>query len=182
MNYSDDYLYWLTQEIALDGRERQYRILLSKLFETAFIWDESIRGDGNRAKDGYMLRQKFENNVSIDDPTWDRYLPVQFCSVLEMLIALAQRCEDSILFDPDYGDRSPEWFWMMLDNSGLGSDEFKDRNFNSDRFYWILDSILHRRYSYNGIGSFFPMKNSDEDMREVEIWYQLNNYIWERGL
>lgn len=181
MDYTDDYLYWLTNEIALDGREKEQRMLLSRLFCTEFIWPERIPGDSNRAKDGYMLRQKFENEFDIRDPEWDKFMP-PFCSVLEMLIALAQRCEDSILYDPDYGDRSPEWFWMMIDNCGLGAPEFTDSRFNHAKFDRILNDILHRRYDSDGYGGFFPMRHPDNDMRDVELWYQLNNYVWERGL
>ena len=38
-----------------------------------------------------------------------------------MMIALAIRCEEHIMDDPDAGDRTGQWFWSMLVSLGLGS-------------------------------------------------------------
>ena len=39
------------------------------------------------------------------------YLDNKTCSVLEMMIALAIRCEEHIMDDPDVGNRTGQWFW-----------------------------------------------------------------------
>ena len=35
------------------------------------------------------------------------------CSVLEMILALAIRCEDTIMANVRYGDRTTQWFWSI---------------------------------------------------------------------
>ena len=42
-----------------------------------------------------------------------------------------------------------------------------------------LDGFINRQYEANGEGGLFPLKGVCEDQREVEIWYQMNAYLYE---
>lgn len=95
---------------------------------------------------------------------------------LEMMTALAIRCEEHIMGDPDIGDRTGQWFWSMLSNLGLGS--MSDTNFDKYRVDMALERFLERDYQRNGKGGLFTVNNG-RDMRATEIWYQMNYYLSE---
>ena len=64
----------------------------------------------------------------------------------------------------------------MIDNAGFGS--LTDLNFNSREAEYIIDRVLIRKYGPCGEGGFFYIKNNcNVDLREVELWYQLNWYL-----
>ena len=92
-----------------------------------------------------------------------------------MMTALAIRCEENIMDDTRYGDRTTQWFWGMINNLGLGS-MWGD---NYDKVYvdQVLQTFLNRDYAPNGKGGLFTIRNCDRDLRDVEIWYQLNWYL-----
>jgi hypothetical protein len=132
--------------------------------------------DGNRAEDGINLRYRFGREYSYPDAMIEAYLDIRPCSVLEMMTALAIRCEDHLMSDPDIGDRTGQWFWNMLVNLGLGPmDDAKFDRYQVDR---ILERFLERRYERNGKGGLFTVNNGF-DMRGTEIWYQMNYYLRE---
>ena len=148
-----------------------YRKLLMRLHDTEFIF--LIQKDENRAKDGLNLRYRFAyDHPDIEDA--ESYLKGP-CSVLEMMIALAIRCEENIMDDPEIGNRTGQWFWSMITSLGLGSmiDSRFDRRFVDD----TIDIFLNRKYAPNGKGGLFTIRNCDCDLRTVEIWYQLCYYL-----
>jgi hypothetical protein len=98
-----------------------------------------------------------------------------FCSVLEMMIALAKRWEDNVMYDPDYGDRTAEWFWIMMRN--LGFTWLDDMRFDPVEANYITDRLLDREYDKDGQGGLFRIKNPNIDMRNTEIWYQMNFFF-----
>lgn len=164
-----DWIYDLVRE-GMPSREGSYRKLLMKLHSTEFIFSNPM--DENRAEDGINLRYKFafERNVrGIDD-----YLNGP-CSVLEMMASLAFRIEDHIMWDPDIGDRTGQWFWGMVDSLGLTSmtDDQFDRDYVDD----CLTTFLNREYSRDGEGGLFTVKNCAHDMRDTDIWYQMCYYL-----
>ena len=105
------------------------------------------------------------------------YLDNRPCSVLEMLIALAFRCEEHIMTDPDIGNRMGQWFWNMI--VSLGLDAMDDSRFHEDRADYILDRFERRDYEPNGAGGLFTLNRPAEDMRRLDIWYQLMHYLQE---
>ena len=138
-----------------------YKKLLSYLYNTDFRY--IIPKDQNRAEDGIALRERFGHFF---------YGP---CSVLEMMIGLALRCEESIMDDPRKGDRTAQWFWGMITNLGLGS--MTDDRFNPRLVEDIVETFLDRRYDPDGKGGLFRVRNCDRDLRDVEIWIQLLWYL-----
>lgn len=176
------YFEWLMSLIAFDGEEAyepsEYRELLDILLATEFYW--SLELDGNRAYDGLHLRALYSDDYPRDGRRLARVMPEQ-CSVLEMLIALARRCENEIMYDPDFGDRTGLWFWIMVENLGLTA--FPDRVFRKNRRWAskcvcdVVETFLDRGYEADGTGSIFSIRGFQSDMRETELWYQMQYYL-----
>jgi hypothetical protein len=171
----DQYFDWMYQ-LVVDDRysNKSYRKLFVRLYDTEFTY--TIPMDGNRAEDGIDLRYRFGREQLYSDAMVASCLDDRPCSILEMMIALAIRCEEHIMDDPDAGDRTGQWFWSMLVSLGLGSMD--DRKF--DRYFvdQTLERFLERGYGRNGEGGLFTVDNG-RDMRNTEIWYQMNYYLRE---
>ncbi len=165
----DAYYRWLIGLIGDGYIERNYQKLLWKLYTTEFFYELSF--DENRAADGLFLRKTYTRNTT--KPARDGP-----CSVLEMMIALAQDAEDDIMHDPDYGDRTGRWFWLMLENLSL--DIYDDYYYFEGRVNIILDTFMHHKYAENGTsGGMFPVQKCCRDMRKTDLWWQLNAYFEE---
>lgn len=162
---NDDYFEWMLDLVCRDryAREISFRKLLRYLHDVEFVY--SIPNDANRAEDGIDLRRRFSYGYALSGP----------CSVLEMLIALAIRCEESIMDDPKIGDRTRQWFWRMITNLGLGS--MTDDKFDIDKAEYIIERFLDREYEPDGTGGLFTIRYCDYDLRDVEIWIQLGWYL-----
>lgn len=170
------YFEWMYQFVCDDlpySKKQSYRKLLFRLHDIEF--DYSIPMDGNRAEDGINLRYRFGDEKSIHQAMIASYLDDKPCSVLEMLIALAIRCEEHIMDDPDIGNRTGQWFGGMIDNLGLGS--MYDENFDRDYVDEKIGIFLNRDYERNGKGGLFTVKHCKYDLRTVEIWYQMCWYL-----
>ena len=104
---NDAYFNWMYQ-LVFDGRYSKrlsYRKLLRELHRIEFTY--SIPMDGNRAEDGVDLRYRFGYENGYSSSMISVYLDNRMCSVLEMMIALAIRCEEHIMDDPDIW--KPNW-------------------------------------------------------------------------
>lgn len=168
-----EYFEWLYDYVCT-GRSHSkvsYRKLLEFLHQIEFTF--SIPNDINRAKDGVDLRYRFAM-VKDDEYIMDILLDKP-CSVLEMMIALAIRCEEAIMDDTRYGNRTGQWFWDMMSNLGIGlmEDHVFDQDFVEETIYNFLD----RRYMPDGRGGLFYIKGCRDDLRQYEIWTQLCWYL-----
>lgn len=167
---SSQYFKWLS---GLVHRER-YSRLLSLLHEIDFKY--SISKDQNRAADGESLRYRFALMEGYEDSIDEVLDILDFpCSVLEMMVALALRCEEDIMDDASIGDRTAQWFWEMIVSLGLGS--MNDTMIDDDRVIDIIERFLDRDYEPNGKGGLFTIRRCNEDLRNVEIWRQLCWYL-----
>ena len=104
------YYEWLLNKI--EYHDCCFDTVLEMLHATTFRW--SVANDDNRAEDGITLRSIF-----MDEENWStcpRY--DEPCSCLEMMIALANRMENDIMWDGEK-DRTAEWFWIMIRNLGF---------------------------------------------------------------
>lgn len=167
-----EYFEWL-YDLACNERYHKtisYRKLLGFLYDTEFVY--IIPRDGNRAEDGISLRHRFGRLYGYGNV--DDYLEGP-CNVLEMMIALAIRCEEDIMDDPDIGDRTAQWFWNMITSLGLSS--MTDNRFDQQRAEDVIERFLNREYRHDGKGGLFTVKHCDTDMRDVEIWYQMSYYL-----
>lgn len=170
------YFQWLYDWVC-DGRFHQdisYKKLLMHLHSTEFTY--IIQKDQNRAEDGINMRYRFAKTAGLNEP-------VGFimdcldgpCSVFEMMLALANRCEEDYMDDPAFGDRTVQWFWGMIANLNLGSmiDARYDKRYVDE----VLYNFLHRKYERDGRGGLFRIRGCREDMRKVEIWHQMCYYL-----
>ena len=172
---NEDYFEWLYEGMCGNrySKNISYRKLLEHLHNTNFRY--TISNDKNRASDGIDLRYSFALSQGCEDEPEliTDYLKGP-CSVFEMMVALAQRCE-SVMDDPKIGDRTGQWFWGMINNLGLGgmNDNHYDEQYVDD----VINTFLDREYKSNGKGGLFTIRNCEYDLREVEIWYQLCWYL-----
>lgn len=173
---SNGYQEWLRSIVAGD----RYSILLQTLHGIEFRWIADY--DENRAADGINLRYRFytENELPYYKEVED--YP---CSVLEMMVSLAMMMENSLMYDCKKGDRTADWFWMMLENLGI---VYSDAEFRGPTRKQIamkaditstVENMINRNYDSHGHGSLFPVEKSSVDMRNVELWYQANIYASE---
>lgn len=155
-----------------DTRSEQIRFdkLLRHLHQTDFKY--LIPKDGNRADDGIDLRYRFAITQGYEEFV-DEILDILDgpCSVFEMMTALAIRCEENIMDDPEVGDRTGQWFWGMITNMGLGG--MYDYNYDERYVDDVLMRFMNREYEPDGRGGLFRVRHCDEDLRELEIWIQL---------
>lgn len=167
----DNYLKYLIYEYGLDHFP-QYGKLFDILHHMEFVW--FIDRDDNREDDGVRLRDDYKipyELLEYEDEFMDHW-----CSVLEMLIALAVRVEDEFIGDPN--DEHPESFILeMLNNLELCI--YKGYGYRKEDVIKIVDRWLNRRFKKDGYGSPFPVKYDPRDQRKMEIWDQMNSYISE---
>lgn len=165
------YFEWIVRLVCGDNarKRRRYRKLLAYLHERPFIY--SLEMDENRARDGIDLRYRYTSEIG----TYDISRSDQPCSVLEMMAALAIRCEEHIMSNPDVGDRTSEWFFAMIESIGLTGEV--DSVFNIRHVEMHIDRLLHREYEPDGRGGLFTVPNCRHDMRDIEIWYQAMWYL-----
>lgn len=165
----NEYFDWLVGIVEPKGAFT-YDKLLTHLHNTKFRY--TIKKDNNREEDGLDLRYRF---------SLDRHCPEAYayldgpCSVLEMMIALAVRCEEQIMSNTEYGDRTAQWFWQMVANLGLGS--MRDELYDKKVVTHAIERFLNRDYEPNGKGGLFTIHYRKADMRTVEIWTQLQWYL-----
>lgn len=169
----EQYFTWLYSQVGsvrLRNRNRTHWSLLRQLYNKEFVW--IIPNDDNRVEDGRDLRIEFLEQAGYDrtDTAW---LDLS-CSMLEMLIGLSRR----LAFEDDGEPRN--WFWHLIEVIDL--EQFNDNHYDEnaeDIIDECLERIIWRRYLPNGKGGLFPLRNPDEDQREVELWYQAAAYLLE---
>lgn len=172
---NDRYFHWMCQLVPIRrySRGRSYQKLLYFLYNVDFRY--TIPMDGNREADGIDLRYRFGYENSYNESLIASYLDNRPCSVLEMMIALAIRCEENIMEDPEIGDRSGRWLWDMIVNLGL--EDMNDTRFDERYVEEVVDRFLNRKYKKNGEGGLFKVRNPRRDMRTADIWYQMCWYL-----
>lgn len=171
------YFDWLCSFVYNDRyfKRLSYKRLLEYLDLREFYY--ILPMDYPRAEDGVSLRYRFGREKNIDEREIANVLDVRPCSILEMMIALSIRIEESIMCDPDVGDRTGQWFWEMIISLGLGGQN--DSSFDIYRVNTILYNFLERKYSSDGRGGLFTLSDPDRDQRTVEIWYQMQRHLGE---
>lgn len=164
----DQYLSWLYSQVGdvrVRNKSRTYWDLLTQLYSKQFVW--LVPNDDNRVQDGLDLRYEWslETGITPDSKWLD-----EGCSFLEMLIALSRR----LAFEGQ--GHPPVWFWHLIGNLGL--QDCTDRSkYNQGWVDAVVNNVILRTYEPNGRGGLFPMRYPKHDQREVEIWYQMNEYL-----
>lgn len=168
-NLRDELFEWIYQSV--EGK--RYRELLRILYDTEF--EVMIPLDENRLIDGIELRYKFAESVGIPSLAIRKKFDNSKCSILEMMVGLAVRIEDTIMCDADFGDRTSMWFWMMIKSMEL-YEETNDR-IQLEYVEMVIDRFLNRTYSASGKGGLFTVNDPYKDMTKYEIWHQMNLFF-----
>lgn len=171
----DEYFNWM-MNLAY-GEKRSTDPSWDKLFrllhETEFV--NVMEMDANRIYDGIDLRYGFAYRTGISTIDINKAFADRPCSILEMMVALAKRCEDQITFDQDVGDRTWRWVFEMISNLGL--IDMDDEHFDIIEAEDILERFIRREYLPSGKGGLFIISNRSVDMRDAEIWDQMMWYL-----
>lgn len=180
MNYGFDsdvvmYFEWLLDEF----KGLYYRNLFWKLFTLGFTNVENGPDDSSRIVEGLELRKIFVEGHRGVVNSCGRGDSVSF---LEVLMALALKIDDKVMWEERYGDRHLDWFWMFIDNMGLS--RATDGVWNHD---WELfcekkvEQIVFREYDMDGEGGIFQVDKRPDgtDMRFVDLWRQAMWYFSE---
>lgn len=178
------YFDWMVELIATDDHSvddiyDHYKTLINVLYTTEF--DYVMEMDGNRYEDGIELRYRFGYENDYPDSMIATYLDNLPCSVLEMMVALAYRCEESIRFEPGQGVHVGRLFWEMIDNLGLSGMD--NRHFDLGKYNLVMETFMNRWYASDGHGNLFAFDedflkhNTCKPLRHTEIWYQMHLYL-----
>lgn len=174
----DEYFEWIYDRV-MDTPE--YSHLLDHLNGILYlpVWrtgDEHIcQMDQNRIGDAISLRYDFAYENGYSAAVINSIFQADECTVLELMAALAIRCETDIMDDPDYGDRTHIWFGYMLKSLGL-LDQTDDR-YDEDYVNVVIGNLLNRQYSRDGAGGLFYVPGSEQDMRDLDLWYQMHAFL-----
>lgn len=167
----DLYLIWLYDQVGnvkARSRTRTYWDLFLQLYKIEFVW--FIPNDDNRAEDGLCLREQFLEDHGYDIFEVNPHWMGEPCSFLEMLVALSRR----LSFEAEGEPRV--WFWHLIENLGL--ENCTDRSkYDQGKVEDIVNTVIWRTYDSDGHRGLFPMRHTRRDQRDVEIWYQLNEYL-----
>lgn len=175
-----EWLYNLSTKNRFDPKYITYNTLFHIMYNRPFTY--IIKKDEARKSDGLDLRYSFAHEVYPDVDCRDiiKCFDMSVCSIFEMLIALAIRCEDTIMANPEYGDRTRFWFWKMLNNLGISymNDE---RIANTpgiiDEINVKLDKFVNREFAPDGTGWIFNPPGCEYDLRRIEIWTAMLWYL-----
>lgn len=164
----DHYYEWIISKVR--GFGKGYSKLLKRLYDTEFTYSYSM--DENRYEDGIYLRYRFCSDCNYGK-AYD--LMTEPCSILEMMVALAIRCEEDIMDSPNTGDKTYKWFWEMI--KSLHLDNMEDGYYDDEYVDYKISIFLNRQYRPDGDGGLFTVRGCKEDLRKVEIWHQACLYF-----
>lgn len=166
------YFNWLCAKV-LDPKSSDYLDLMRILYCTEYVWVVVLH-DQNRAEDGKELRLDFCRAEGYEDRESDWY--TSECSVLEMLIAFAMRAATQTEIV------TRDWFWIFMRNLRLEEFRRVDPEVDKPVIEEILVTFIWRTYDSRGNGGLFPMRHTENNQREIEVWYQFCEYLEDQGL
>lgn len=167
---NEEYFKWLYSKIK--DSCYMYSRLIKYLYSREFI--PTIEDDEDRVDDGLKMRRRFSEECGYEEEYLSEYLD-EPCSILEMMLALSFRCEESIMDDPSKGNRTSQWFWGMIMSLGLGP--MRDDNYDEDFVIKTIDEFIKRNYSPDGYGGLYFIRGCKYDMRIAGIWRQMCWYL-----
>ena len=182
----DKYFEWLCSlATGKEGNgESSYSLLLRILHDLYFL--PILKLDYRQALNGKRLRFTFASTLHEDIAEINAltdYLDetLGMCTMLELLISLSEDMTYSLL-DSDYETTTDRIFFELLCNLGL--DLYKDEVIIEDENAYydiekIADSVIERRFGYDGKGGIFPLENPKRDQRETLLQGEMNDYLEE---
>ena len=179
-NIRDNYYWWMITRIFHNADLIQsYNPLLSYLDSIPYQW--SLDMDENRQKDAQDLRYTFGEECGYSEVQICQDLDIIEPSLLEVIVALINRAQENILFDPEQQyNLNQEIFIDILTN--LGIEEYRGEldDFAIAQIDARINDFFNRNYSYYGEGGMFVVNQPKSDMRTTEMWYQFMWYLNEK--
>ena len=174
----DPYFDWLCLKIGVDNRnpKRNYGQMVAMLHGINYI--PTLPLDENRANDGIQLRVDFMNAHGPYGSATNRGP----CTMLEFLVALAGKM--NFLMGSEENWHRTEWyFWRIIRHLGLRklTDDFWDIGHGEFFVEDACDRVINRKFDYNGNGGLFPLRDPPMDQREVEVWNQMQAWLFENS-
>ena len=167
-NDRDVYFWWLYDMI----KGSYYTELLKELYDIPFNVPR-FDIDKSREVDGLNLRKEFSEATKYSFDIHERP-----CSFLEMLIAMAKKLDNDVLFETKYGDRTLDWFWMFIELLELSQATDDHWNYSWKKYVDSKCEIVKtRQYQRDGKGGMFYIPWREEDMRGESLWRQLMWYV-----
>lgn len=137
-----------------------------------------LSDDENRTKDALELRHDYLVQYELSSSEFEKKQPFsqkKRCNMLEMMVALAKKCEDQIMTNTKLGNRTGFWFWSMVKSLGL-INQF-DSNISEEAVQRAIYLFTTRKYDQDGKGGLFTIPKIDINMRSIPIWYQAMYYL-----
>lgn len=181
--WDDAYRKWLESivEVNLDSDYETHHMLIDALDKVNFSY--YVREDINRADDGVYLRTRFMQESGMTPSYHIRTAP---CTMLEMLVALAERMFFASPDEDLYLSPRDTFIEMMknLDLWKMWDDEWTtDPAFYEELVFSKCHDINNRTYNAAGEGGIFPLYPPlPFDSRETELWYQTQEYLIQKNL
>lgn len=175
MPMDEKYFTWLYEKVRPEGKELiPYMTVCALAHRIIFDW--SVPNDDNRAAEGKELRYEFEEEFGIERPRNTEWMGLD-ASIFEMIVALTRRCDFFIEIGCDH------WFDIFMQNLKLEPYNDVVYQYGDERHVEkILRKFNNRAYSSLGKGGLFPLKSSIHDQRQVELWYQMSEYMTENRM
>lgn len=172
----DEWYFSVLYDIVAADREDitdlSYRMLLGVLDGVEF---KDTRGiDSNRIHDAQELRADLIAEMALDHTA---VRPFPNVSMLEVMISIADRL-GQITGDED----TAFWFWEMVSNlvlDGIDDNEFwSDPESYEEEILDRADDVININYDRDGLGGLFLLREgvAPRDMRDTELWYQMQYY------
>jgi len=133
-----------------------------------------IEMDENRVNDGAFLRERYLQSEDLYAYLYE--FDDEKVSCLEVLIGIADRLEYEVGNIME-GDHTSDRFWLLLRNLDIEkytSDNYKPLVVKEKVRNWMM-----LKYKKNGVGSIFPVKHSQKNMKSLQICDQMSIYIEE---
>lgn len=149
--------------------------VLRQMHETPFVY--SLEKDGNRVSDALVLRNRYmmeRGHAFRDILESTPFANDAGASVLEVLVALAERLDD-MTCDIEEPPKPGFWFKMFMENLTVFSTE-NFTNF-SQKTSGKLQKWMSRQYDSYGNGNIFRLKKPVKGFNKIEIWYQMHIFL-----
>ena len=149
----EEYFHWLVDQVGGEDWWSDYYVSLYRLFDRKYYYVNPI--DSSAYESGLGIRTE-----AIMDGVDILSIPNGEPSVLEVLIALCKKIDQSLMYNEDVGDRTPRWFDDIMTVLN-----FKKQDGNIDR---QIDRFLEGKAQITKRMRFEP--------HEKTLWEQVNTF------
>ena len=149
----EEYFHWLVDQVGGEDWWSDYYVSLYRLFDRKYYYVNPI--DSSAYESGLGIRTE-----AIMDGVGILSIPNGEPSVLEVLIALCKKIDQSLMYNEDVGDRTPRWFDDIMTVLN-----FKKPDGNIDR---QIDRFLEGKAQITKRMRFEP--------HEKTLWEQVNTF------